>query len=143
MIWNHPSIHVIYLAIYLYLSFSMFVCPYIRQSLSNGTKLFSQEEDESKMHDTNLDVDCFTCGSFDFSIVDGIQQMERLVLKACFISGTCICKQLYEKKTFHVKRVPYWWNWILIWILFNYQIKRAVLESIRASHCKTQNTVNT
>ena len=50
------------------------------------------------MHDTNLDVDSFTCGSFDYTIVDGIQQRERLVLKACFICNTCICEQLYKKQ---------------------------------------------
>lgn len=53
---------------------------FIFKALKLGNKLmvYLMEEDESKMHDTNLDVDCFTCGSFDYTIVDGIQQMERI-----------------------------------------------------------------
>ena len=40
-----------------------------------------QEEDESKMHDTELDVDAFTCESVHEGSFDSVQQStEKLVL---------------------------------------------------------------
>lgn len=38
-----------------------------------------QEEDESKMHHTDLDVDSYTSVSVDYSTVQGTQQIDRLV----------------------------------------------------------------
>ena len=42
--------------------------------------LLLQEEDESKMHDTELDVDAFTCESVHEGSLDKVQQStEKLV----------------------------------------------------------------
>ena len=43
--------------------------------------LLLQEEDESKMHDTELDVDALTCESVHEGSLDSVQQStEKLVL---------------------------------------------------------------
>ena len=43
--------------------------------------LLLQEEDESKMHDTELDVDAFTCEAVHDGSFDSVQQStEKLVL---------------------------------------------------------------
>ena len=59
--------------------------------------MFLQEEDESKMHDTDLDVDKYTSMSVDYSSVQpGSQQIERYVQYiscqhlSALVSGTCI-----------------------------------------------------
>ena len=46
--------------------------------LNCATKSCLQEEDESKMHDTDLDVDRFTSMTVDYSSVHpGSQQLDR------------------------------------------------------------------
>lgn len=53
---------------------------FIFKALRLGDKVmvYLMEEDESKMYDTNLDVDHYTCGSVDYSNVKGTQQMDSI-----------------------------------------------------------------
>lgn len=72
--------------------------------LGNKIMVYVMEEDESKMHDTELDVDAFTCESVDYSSFNSAQHNLESVFKRLDQLKSKVFKDIVDKFSSHSSR---------------------------------------